>query len=89
MSGCLCRGTAAPGPGDNDGHHDGKGAGPDEPQGYDGNNRVVATTTFNNVASIGVMKMLGMRLLRNPHPDPPRLQVVGLLECGSPWLRPR
>jgi RimJ/RimL family protein N-acetyltransferase len=42
--------------------------------------RVVATTTFDNVASIAVMRKLGMRILRNPHLDPPWLQVVGLLE---------
>jgi len=49
--------------------------------------RVVATTTFDNAASIGVMRKLGMRILRNPHPDPPWLQVVGLLEQrGSPRI---
>ena len=42
--------------------------------------RVVATTTYNNAASIGVMQKIGMRLERNPFPDPPWLQVVGILE---------
>jgi ribosomal-protein-alanine N-acetyltransferase len=46
--------------------------------------RVVATTTFDNVASMGVMRKLGMRIARNPHPDPPWLQVVGLLENPEP-----
>ncbi len=41
--------------------------------------RVVATTTHENRGSIGVMKRLGMRILRNPHSDPPWLQVVGVL----------
>ncbi|MBI1880421.1 MAG: GNAT family N-acetyltransferase [Chloroflexi bacterium] len=42
--------------------------------------RVVATTTYDNVASIGVMRKLGMRVEKNPFPDPPWLQIVGLLE---------
>jgi len=42
--------------------------------------RVVATTTYDNLASIGVMHKLGMRIERNPYPEPPWLQVVGLLE---------
>lgn len=42
--------------------------------------RVVATTTFDNVASMGVMRKLGMRIARNPQRDPSSLQVVGLLE---------
>lgn len=41
--------------------------------------RIVATTRHDNHASIGVMRRLGMRLLRNPLPDPPWFQVVGLL----------
>lgn len=41
--------------------------------------RVIATTTYENAASIGVMRKLGMRIERNPFPDPPWLQVVGLL----------
>ena len=43
-------------------------------------NRIVATTTRDNVASIGVMRRVGMRIVENPHADPPWLQVVGVLE---------
>lgn len=39
--------------------------------------RVVATTTYDNEASIGVMRKLGMRLETNPSPVPLWLQVVG------------
>lgn len=42
--------------------------------------RVVATTAYENVASIGVMAKLGMRIEKNPRPEPPWLQVVGILE---------
>jgi RimJ/RimL family protein N-acetyltransferase len=42
--------------------------------------RIVAITTFNNCASIGVMRRLGMRIERNPFPKPPWFQVVGILE---------
>jgi len=42
--------------------------------------RVVATTTYDNAASQGVMRKLGMRIERNPFPDPQWLQVVGWLE---------
>jgi ribosomal-protein-alanine N-acetyltransferase len=41
--------------------------------------RVVATTTFENAASIGVMRKLGMHIARNPYPEPSWLQVVGVL----------
>lgn len=44
--------------------------------------RVVATTTYDNRASIGVMEKLGMRVERNPFPDPEWAQVVGILEPG-------
>ena len=44
--------------------------------------RVVATTEHTNVASIGVMRKLGMRIERNPRPQPPWFQVVGVLEAG-------
>lgn len=43
--------------------------------------RVVATTEFSNERSIGVMRRLGMRILRNPESDPPWFQVVGLLKA--------
>ena len=42
--------------------------------------RIVATTTYDNAGSMGVMRRLGMRLERNPYPDPPWLQVVGILD---------
>jgi ribosomal-protein-alanine N-acetyltransferase len=45
--------------------------------------RVVATTTYNNAASIRVMQKLGMTIERNPLPDPPWFQVVGVLESPS------
>jgi RimJ/RimL family protein N-acetyltransferase len=48
--------------------------------------RIVATTTYDNSASIRVMEKVGMRIERNPYPNPPWLQVVGLLarEAASP-----
>lgn len=42
--------------------------------------RIVATTDYDNLASQGVMRRLGMRLLRNPHPKPEWMQVTGVLE---------
>ena len=42
--------------------------------------RIVATTEYDNFASQAVMTKLGMRLERNPFPEPPWLQVVGILE---------
>ncbi len=42
--------------------------------------RIVATTEYDNLASQAVMRKLGMTLFSNPQPDPPWLQVVGLLE---------
>jgi RimJ/RimL family protein N-acetyltransferase len=42
--------------------------------------RVVATTERENVASIGVMRRLGMRIEENPEPEPAWFQVVGILE---------
>lgn len=41
--------------------------------------RVVATTEYANLASQAVMRKLGMTVVRNPLPDPPWLQVVGVL----------
>jgi ribosomal-protein-alanine N-acetyltransferase len=48
--------------------------------------RIVATTLYENTASIGVMRKLAMRVEKNPRPDPPWLQVVGVLEnnLGGP-----
>lgn len=42
--------------------------------------RVVATTTYDNTASKAVMGKLGMHVEKNPFPNPPWLQIVGLLE---------
>jgi ribosomal-protein-alanine N-acetyltransferase len=42
--------------------------------------RVIATTAYENDASVGVMRKLGMRIERNPLPHPPWLQVVGVIE---------
>jgi RimJ/RimL family protein N-acetyltransferase len=42
--------------------------------------RIVATTSHDNAASIGVMRKLGMRLTRNPFPEPLWLQTVGALD---------
>ena len=42
--------------------------------------RIVATTTYDNTASIGVMRRLGMTIERNPLPEPIFMQVVGVLE---------
>lgn len=41
--------------------------------------RIVATTEYDNEASMAVMGKLGMQILRNPTGEPPWLQVVGLL----------
>lgn len=52
--------------------------------------RIVATTRYDNPASIGVMRKLGMRIERNPLSEPPWLQVVGVLEAtGSPGIGPQ
>ena len=42
--------------------------------------RIIATTTYSNEASMGVMRKVGMRIERNPYPNPPWLQIVGFLE---------
>ena len=42
--------------------------------------RIVATTTYDNTPSIGVMRKLGMAIERNPLPEPIFMQVVGVLE---------
>ena len=41
--------------------------------------RVVATTERENLASVGVMRRLGMRVEENPEPEPAWFQVVGIL----------
>jgi RimJ/RimL family protein N-acetyltransferase len=42
--------------------------------------RLIATTGRDNAGSIGVMRKLGMRIETNPGPQPPWMQVVGVLE---------
>ena len=45
--------------------------------------RIVATTEFDNGASMGVMRKLGMRIERNPYPEPRWFQAVGVLDHHS------
>jgi len=45
--------------------------------------RVVATTDYDNLGSLGVMRKLGMRIEKNPRPEPPWLQVVGVVESNT------
>ena len=45
--------------------------------------RIVATTEYDNPASIAVMKRLGMIIERNPHPEPEWFQITGILENGG------
>lgn len=42
--------------------------------------RIIATTEYDNDASMGVMRRLGMRIERNPYNEPFWFQVVGVLE---------
>lgn len=42
--------------------------------------RIAATTTYDNAASMSVMRKLGMRIERNPFSEPPWFQVVGILD---------
>lgn len=42
--------------------------------------RIIATTTYDNTASIGVMRKLGMSIEHNPLSEPVFMQVVGVLE---------
>jgi RimJ/RimL family protein N-acetyltransferase len=42
--------------------------------------RIVATTQFDNQASIAVMRRLGMRIERNPYSEPKWFQIVGILD---------
>jgi RimJ/RimL family protein N-acetyltransferase len=42
--------------------------------------RIVATTDYDNIASQGVMRNLGMRIERNPMAEPEWMQVVGILQ---------
>ena len=45
--------------------------------------RIVATTENDNARSIGVMRRLGMRLERNPRPEPAWFQTVGILDNAT------
>ena len=45
--------------------------------------RILATTEYENIASQSVMRKIGMQITRNPLPEPPWLQVVGVLENGA------
>jgi RimJ/RimL family protein N-acetyltransferase len=45
--------------------------------------RIVATTTYDNQASMGVMRKVGLRIEKNPSDNPPWLQVVGSIQAGS------
>ena len=45
--------------------------------------RIVATTTYDNPASMAVMRKVGMQIEKNPYPDPFWFQVVGFLENRS------
>lgn len=47
--------------------------------------RIVATTEFDNAASVAVMRRVGMIIERNPDPTPTWFQVIGILE--NPALR--
>ena len=42
--------------------------------------RIIATTDYDNIASMGVMRKLGMQVEKNPLTEPSWLQVVGVLE---------
>ena len=42
--------------------------------------RIIATTTYDNEASMSVMRKVGMRIEKNPYSEPPWFQVVGILE---------
>ncbi len=41
---------------------------------------IIAMTEYDNLASQKVMEKAGMRLERNPFPEPPWLQVLGIME---------
>ncbi|MDX2138176.1 MAG: GNAT family N-acetyltransferase [Chloroflexota bacterium] len=42
--------------------------------------RIVATTEYDNAASLSVMRKLGMTIERNPDPQPEWFQAVGVVE---------
>jgi RimJ/RimL family protein N-acetyltransferase len=45
--------------------------------------RIVATTDNDNLASIGVMRRLGMRIEANPFPEPFYFQTIGILDAEA------
>jgi RimJ/RimL family protein N-acetyltransferase len=45
--------------------------------------RIVATTEHDNARSLNVMRRLGMRIERNPRPEPAWFQSVGILDNAS------
>jgi [ribosomal protein S5]-alanine N-acetyltransferase len=45
--------------------------------------RIIATTEYDNAASMAVMRRLEMRIERNALPDPLWLQIVGILDNGG------
>jgi RimJ/RimL family protein N-acetyltransferase len=51
--------------------------------------RIVATTTYENTASIRVMEKVGMQIERNPYPEPSWFQIVGILENRAAGSHPR
>lgn len=42
--------------------------------------RIVANTDYDNAASLAVMGKVGMHIEKNPFPEPPWLQAIGILE---------
>ncbi len=46
--------------------------------------RIMAGTEYENAPSIAVMSRLGMRIEKNPFPDPEWFQVTGILEARPP-----
>jgi RimJ/RimL family protein N-acetyltransferase len=45
--------------------------------------RIVATTEHDNTRSLNVMRRLGMRIERNPGPEPGWFQSVGILDSAA------
>lgn len=45
--------------------------------------QILATTEYDNIASQTVMRKIGMRLERNPFPEPHWLQVVGVMDHAN------
>jgi len=43
--------------------------------------RIIANTEYDNLASIGVMRRLGMHIERNPYAEPEWFQITGILEA--------